>query len=431
MSVLRAFAAIALSVLVASAVAPPATAGSPLGPDTKAVKFRETFGLRTDANYLASLQADSGMSTEFGVPLTLAEGRDLENRIAMQDRIGALADRIDELADRYGGIYIDQEAGGVIRILRVGKLGDDASLLALAPTGSSVSVVAATYSLAELRSVLAKVDASARDLDAAGVDIVSTGIDVRANRVRVVMVEPSSADSESIRSAFGPSVDIAAGVHPQLAAACASRTNCGPPTVPIRGGLAITGGGVGCTSGYVAKAAGGSQKYLVTAGHCTSKSGIGVNWSHNNVVLGKSDSTGYWDGTRADAGTIKLTADPATDNLLYAKDLSDQRKMAARYSNSQMPVGALMCRVGKNSAYDCGSVSMTNQSIHPLPDLFLLQNQWAVNFPSVLGDSGGTVFAGSTYGGVFSSTDTTTSWYSTMSAITDDLGVVPCLVATC
>jgi hypothetical protein len=211
--------------------------------------------------------------------------------------------------------------------------------------------------------------------------------------------------------------------------ACVNRGNCGSP---LRGGLSISGGGQVCTSGWVAKAAGGSQKYIVTAGHCIQHGGgIGVNWSHNGAPFGRSDSELYWDGTTSDAGDIKLTSDPGTDNLVYASSASDQRSMTKRFADSDMPVGTYMCRSGQTTGWTCGHVSAIDQTVNPGPEHYTIKHQWKVDFGSNLGDSGATMMSLSTYGGIFSSLTTTESWYSTVNTITNNLGDVPCLTATC
>lgn len=416
--------AVALSAAVLTTPAP--AMGSDPGLLGDAVVFRESFGLRTDAPYLANLVADSRLSAMLGGIVSNAEGDELLARIAAQTNIGPLAERVASQPDRYGGLWIDQRAGGTIRVLLAPKQAPDADLLSLAPAGVDLQIEPAAYSLSDLNAVLEDLELHADAFASGRIEIVSRGVDIAANRVRVEVASDLATASSVIGGLLGPAVVVARGEY-ATPAACVNRANCGSP---VRGGIAISAPGVGCTAGWVARAAGGSQKYIVTAGHCIQDSGIGVTWSHVGAI-GQSDSEIFYNGANQDAGDIKLSADPTTDNLVYASSASDQRSITKTFSDSQMPVGTYICRSGTASGWTCGYVSQINQTVTVSGFNYTIHHQWGANFTSGQGDSGAPMISLATYGGIFSSFTSTTSWYSTVSMITNNLGDVPCLTATC
>jgi hypothetical protein len=95
-----------------------------------------------------------------------------------------------------------------------------------------------------------------------------------------------------------------------------------------------------------------------------------------------------------------------------------------------MAVGTLICRSGQSSGYTCGTVRATN-TFHIYTDLTLLNHLWETDFTSIGGDSGGTIMANTTIGGIQSGVDSGHTLYSTVATTTTNMGVRPCLASTC
>jgi len=100
-------------VLFVAALFPAAIAQSP---NTKAVEFREKWGLSTSQSLINELADDPDANTEYGVPLTDGEVDELVDRGTISGRLGELHAYIADHGNRFGGLYIDNPAGGVVVI---------------------------------------------------------------------------------------------------------------------------------------------------------------------------------------------------------------------------------------------------------------------------------------------------------------------------
>jgi len=209
-------------------------------------------------------------------------------------------------------------------------------------------------------------------------------------------------------------------------AACPNRGDCGSP---LKAGLRITFTGWACTIGFFARDPETRKLFAVTAGHCTSGSGLYAQWSHHGTVIGRAALDAFEDGSTADAGAIELE-ESAFANVVYASAGSDLRPVEATLPDTSQTIGSEVCRSGGTSGWACGKivavdVDTTVAGKH-------IRHTWWTDFPSASGDSGGTIVdpAGHLLGIVIATTPTQ-SVYSTVDSVAGELDLAPCVEEAC
>jgi hypothetical protein len=127
----------AAALVIAGANATALAADPEIG---SAIGFRTAFGLRADPAYVRSVALDSGSSSErWDVPLTAAEEAEMARRTSFQEDLDGLLAVGSSRADIFGGLRIDQPAGGVIDIaLTTDTLANRALFASVAPPGSTI-----------------------------------------------------------------------------------------------------------------------------------------------------------------------------------------------------------------------------------------------------------------------------------------------------
>lgn len=117
------------------------------------LKFRRDFGLNPDPTFVRTLMADAAAYDEsFPVALTDGERSEMKRRIAMEDALAPL-ETFARVLPEFAGIWIDQPAGGVVKVaLTAGADEQRATLEGLAPAGARLEIVSARFTLSELES---------------------------------------------------------------------------------------------------------------------------------------------------------------------------------------------------------------------------------------------------------------------------------------
>lgn len=114
---------VVLSSILASGVSvmavTPANAANGGSTFEESIDFRESFGLSTDGEHVRRLLADPDADCTWGVPLSPDEVDEMDRRNSIELYIGALSGYIDTHDDVFGGLYIDQQAGGTVVVLTV------------------------------------------------------------------------------------------------------------------------------------------------------------------------------------------------------------------------------------------------------------------------------------------------------------------------
>ncbi|MEV4411062.1 alpha-lytic protease prodomain-containing protein [Catellatospora sp. NPDC049609] len=188
-------------------------------------------------------------------------------RLALQQSASAVAARLAaRMPDEYAGIWLDQQAGG---LLRVGATRPDRVTAALAGVAGATQV-RAVPAARSLRSLQATARTLAADLTGhAGVQVA---VDTPGNQV-VVTAAPG-ADETALRAALAR-VGGAARLERRSLPATELKS-CDPLDclqAPVRGGIRLDvprddGTVGGCTTGYTLRSRKTGELFVLTAGHC-------------------------------------------------------------------------------------------------------------------------------------------------------------------
>ena len=154
---------------------------------TSALRFRTTFGLRSDDAWIREVFKDpaSDRGRTFGVPL-------LPDEIARVIAAQAAANAITDLVAAYGasvpadwsGMYVDQQAGGtVVARFKANVEEHRRALLALLPAGAKVDVRSARWTDEELLGFIDRVEQERDWFPTIGTVLFTTEIAVLDNLV--------------------------------------------------------------------------------------------------------------------------------------------------------------------------------------------------------------------------------------------------------
>jgi streptogrisin D len=291
----------------------------------------------------------------------------VEQQGAAADDATALAESLG--ADRAAGTYLDQATGQMVV-----NVTDPTAAREVRAAGGVAKLV--THSTADLERVTAALEA------APTITGTAWGVDAVANQVVVSADDTvSAAELSQIRSVvqrFGSAVKI--------------ERVPGTFELSIRGGDAIYGGGSRCSLGFNVRSSSGRQ-YLVTAGHCTN---IASTWYANSArtqLIGPRVVSSFpgndYGVIRYDSGISR----PGTVNL-YNGSSRDITNAGNAF------VGQSVLRSGSTTGLRSGSVTALNQTVnYPQGSVSGLIRTTVCAEP---GDSGGSLFAGSTALGITS-----------------------------
>lgn len=156
-----------------------------------AIRTRTDLGLRADAGYVEAVHAaPDSVRHDFGILVTPEEAAELDRRSAAHDDLGALAAYGAEHLETFGGMYIDQAAGGDVVLLFTSDVERHArEATELAPAGVTVRVRRVDFTEAELNEVIEGLDPAS--MNEPGVEMVGIWVDVIRN---VVTLEVKTDD---------------------------------------------------------------------------------------------------------------------------------------------------------------------------------------------------------------------------------------------
>jgi hypothetical protein len=155
-----------------------------------ATRFRKDFGLRSDAGFVKGLAKDPRAVEAYGILMLPAEQYDLDHRVG-----GDELDKVDAYAranaDAFAGLYIDQEAGGVVVVLFTGDLTHHLAAVPSLVPERRVVVRGARTTLADLEALQQRITDERDVIRAMGGIVQSVGTMIMDN---LVDLEISSAD---------------------------------------------------------------------------------------------------------------------------------------------------------------------------------------------------------------------------------------------
>ena len=175
-----------------------------------AILTRTSLGLRSDADYVEAVHAaPDSVRHDFGILVTPEEAADLDRRFAAQDDLGALAAYGAEHSDTFGGMYIDQAAGGDVVLLFTRDVERHAiAASALAPAGVAVRVRQVDFTEAQLNEVMD----SLGPMNQPGLEMVGAWVDIIRNVVTLEVKTDDPTFKQRLEDAHRGRLEVT--VHP-------------------------------------------------------------------------------------------------------------------------------------------------------------------------------------------------------------------------
>lgn len=299
-------------LLIAALVSPVNAADAPDQPTTATAEqsllednlvVRASLGFEADRFYVQSLRgspADVG-TADYGLAMTASERAEFERRMETQVRMDKyLLPVVTKRAD-YGGVYIDNHAGGRIVILTTSDAPNiDHELRSIDPELADDLVVRKVdFTEAELEEAMNQLFQARRD-HFPGVEVYSVSIDFETTSL---VVDAPLLSLGQVENGVGSASAALGGIpirvqsgEPVSEAAC-TRTNCSNPMyagIQIRRG-SVTGSR--CTMGFHIRRS--TDEQFVTTGHC-SHGTLSNNWYHSGYgFIGSVLASSYVNGVDA------------------------------------------------------------------------------------------------------------------------------------
>ncbi|PWU43556.1 serine protease [Micromonospora globispora] len=304
----------------------------------------------------------------------------------------AAASLVQRLGDRSAGTYADASGTMVVTVT------DAAAAREVRAAGATPKLVA--RGAAELNRATAELERTAK---VAG---TAWWTDPATNQVVV------SVDS----TVTGAKLDQVRAAAARLNGAVRIESEAGVLSPRINGGQAIYGGGYRCSLGFNVRNSAGTY-YFLTAGHCTNLSSSWYTNSSQSTYIGPRAGTSF---PGNDYGIVRYSntalAHPGTV-YLYNGSSQDITGAGNAY------VGQAVKRSGSTTGVHSGSVSATNATVNYAEGS--VYGLIKTNVCAEGGDSGGSLFAGSTALGMTSggSGNCTTGGTTYFQPVTEALSV--------
>lgn len=283
--------------------------------DAEAAAVRKQFGLRSDDTWIAAVAADpASTTTSLGVPLTSSESAEIEDRSLLNKWNGAVL-TAGEKSPFFGGVRIDQAAGGVINIQIVDSTKTDSgsrllqsALTALLPDNIKSEITFVPYSYIALQSAYDKVVGALTAGQLKAYNVTSVGLEGST-----LTITTSDTATDELKAKFDfPFVRVIgeSGVDFQ--------TGRNHTSGPVYGGEWISSSsGAQCTAGYSHAVGGASNSsfYEITAGHCDSPGKVwhqGLIYSDGNKFGTATSNNGAFAGTTSKCDCQSIGPVPAS-----------------------------------------------------------------------------------------------------------------------
>ena len=194
----RAIAALAVLTLLAVAgcsLAGPSVTSNKDAELRQSLAFRERFGLNTDVEWVRSVLADPDAHAavaEFSVPLTSGEATELRGRVRAADELWSVVDRYGQGEPAtYAGAY-SEASGRVVALFANDLDSHEARIWAAVHPSADLVLRQARWTLAELRTIEARLTKDRPLLEAEGVRVEAAGIRPSLNALEVEVASERS-----------------------------------------------------------------------------------------------------------------------------------------------------------------------------------------------------------------------------------------------
>lgn len=387
----------------------------------KNVDYREKFGLKTDSDFVEGLASENYNKTEQEQPdkelkgqiyLTSQEYDDIKERWSELDKA---VDEIREFSDnnwqdKFAGLWVDQEEGGTIHIgvnSPDNEVSEEAKgkIKELYYKPDKVEFYKADFSKDELHDMSKKIygnrDMLEKEYD---INIDSISTDLKNQRLIVRMENSTSDKKQIVKDLYDE--DMITFDSPQKGGDDASRTD---KQHPLWGGLALS---PDCTIGFTAEDRSSSDTYAITAGHCDN-----TTYSQGGENIG--DTVERKNSGSVDAQTISIASSntsPWVFDGASPHQLKNWEKAGEGYEGQHVTMSG---RSGNHH----GEVTDTyfNTSINGTS----FTNLTAADYSRQGGDSGGTIYNGSTLVGTHKGYKGSQSVYVKVSNIVAEYQIDP------
>lgn len=354
--------------------------------------------------------AAAAMAEEFG--LTTGEAIERLNR---QPAAEALAGEARQVFDSsFAGLWIDHDNGGTVTVGFAGPV-DGAGLADLAAEHGltdHVEGVSVPFALQFLEESVADLAADLPAANSGARVAISVGLRTDLNRVELTTPsEPTAAQASFVSGArvrLGAALRVLTVNVPPRPAACAY-PYCDPP---LRGGVAVHGGALTCTAGFMATSTVSTARYVLTAGHCAAGAPAAV-WFTRYPDSSAHDIGAPQDWTFGAGGDMAILRigdpagwDPAPwvymtgTGWLYPTTADEAHPIIATGPGTPL-VGEYVCKTGQTSGTSCGRVRATGVSV-TYSGTTTVHDLVRATMSVCKGDSGGPVYGNGTAHGLVS-----------------------------
>lgn len=371
-----------------------------------AARFRAELALEASDPIIrrAATDRDSYPDMTWGIPLSVDEAAEIQRRIDVwQDMLPAVARAEEDPA--WAGWWLDHAAGGQAVLQFAGDAdGKLAALASLIPRGTSVRAERVELTLRDLNALRDELVSREVGLTSQGIELTAIGLDVRANALAVSVRRNISGSQAAIADEIGSRFSLRE--EPPAGPDTCPASGC----LPVKGGIGIadqrTSGNTPCTIGYMARRTDTVPDKLVfvTAGHCVQFAAANDPWRHGSVNIGSAATEAgvpvetWFNEANADVGVVDtnlLPSVPSIRNQILIDDIPETvlRVQAVR-THSQQPVGLPVCRMGRTTGRQCGTITINDaRKKSEVGSAFVWINHTVVySRDAVGGDSGGPVF---------------------------------------
>nr|WP_203935414.1 S1 family peptidase [Planosporangium mesophilum] len=262
----------------------------------------------------------------------------------------------DQLGARSAGSYLDSTSGTMVVTVT-----DDAAAQTVRTKGATPKLV--KYGATQLNSATAELDRTAK------IPGTAWYVDPKSNQV---VVEADNTVTGAKRQQLDAAVTRLGGIVRVVPMA-------GTLSTRISGGDAIYTGGSRCSLGFNVRDSAGTY-YFLTAGHCTN---AGTTWTNGSATLGTRAGTSF---PGNDYGIVRYTNTSITKSgMVGSQDITGA---------GNAYVGQTVTRRGSTTGIHSGQVTALNATVNYAEGS--VSGLYRTTVCAEPGDSGGSLYAGST-----------------------------------
>jgi hypothetical protein len=170
-----------------------------------AIAFRQQFGLRSDEAWVRAVATNPDAVLDYGVPLLPFERDDIDQRATGEDAIVRVAQGyLQDHPDISGGLYIDQEHGGIVTVLvTADPAAHEAALRTLIEGAAKLAVRQVRWTEAELMDLQDRISRDSAFLAGLPARMTTSSVDVIGNRVQLQVSSAAPDVAAQIQTHFG------------------------------------------------------------------------------------------------------------------------------------------------------------------------------------------------------------------------------------